>query len=75
MKSWKTTKKNKINEIDLSFEKKIVHTRIESDIWSNLLINMTIKKLITVKIAIEKTRRKMDERNRIFQTNTKEFEI
>ena len=52
MKSQRITKKNKINEIDLFSNEKIISTQIENQ--SNLLINIAVKKLITIEIIAKK---------------------
>ena len=51
MKSQRIMKKNTMNEIDLSSDEEIVSTQISQ---SDLLINIAIKKLITIEIIVEK---------------------
>ena len=50
----KTTKKDRMNEIDLSSDEKIIWTKIEKSAQSDLLINIAVKKLVAVKIIVEK---------------------
>ena len=51
MKSRKTTE-NRMNEIDFSSDEKIISAKIEDQ--SDLLINIAVKKLVTVKVIVEK---------------------
>ena len=49
---FRKTTENKMNEIDLSSDEEIISARIEDQ--SDLLINITMKKLVTMKVIVEK---------------------